>query len=72
VSEREREIERDKQFYIGSLHKSRLLQSPCTSKGVHYNLNRLELLKHTSKRLPNAQVQQQEASYAQALSKRLH
>jgi hypothetical protein len=65
------ERERGKQFYIGSPQKSRVLQSPYTLKGVHYNLKRLQMLKHTSKRLPNAQVQQQETSYAQALSKKL-
>jgi hypothetical protein len=50
--------EKHKQIYIGSSHRPKVVQSPCTSRGFHYNLTRLQLLKHTDKRLLNAQVSQ--------------
>jgi hypothetical protein len=50
------------QFYIGSSYNPEIVQSPCTSKGFHYILNILQVLKDTSKRLPYAQAQLQETS----------
>ena len=46
----ERWRERDTQNnYTNSSHKMRVVQSPCTSKGFHYNLRDYVVLKHPSK-----------------------
>jgi len=68
MREREREREREsrhKQIYTGSSHNKGVAKFPCTSKGFHYNLTRLQLLKDSSKRLPNAQAHLQETSNVQ-------
>jgi len=51
------------QFYIGSSHNTGVVQSPCTSKGFHYNITLdYKLFIDTSKRLLNAQSQLQKTS----------
>jgi len=57
---RESERERERAIYTGSHHKTGVVRSPCTSKGFHYNLTRLQLFKDTSKRLSNAQANMQD------------
>jgi hypothetical protein len=55
VRERERERKEHTNIYPGSSHKPRVVQSPCTSKGFHYNHTRLQV----------AQAHKQETSFAQ-------
>jgi hypothetical protein len=55
TNKRVRERKRDTTIYTGSSHKSRVVQSPCTSKGFHYNHTRLQV----------AQAHKQETSFAQ-------
>lgn len=60
--ETEREKANTKQFFIGSSHNTGVVQSPCTSKGFHYNhsglqiaqghLQETSLLKDTCLRIP--------------------
>jgi len=47
--EGERERERERAIYNGFSHKTGVVQSPCTSKRFHYNLNRFQMLKDSSK-----------------------
>lgn len=70
---RERETERGRERERDSRHKSiilvpptRVVQSPCTFKGFHYNHTRLQLLKDTINRISNAQAQKQETFNAQS------
>jgi len=52
-----RDIERaDISNLYCSSHNTWIVQPPCTSKGFHYNLTRLQLLKDSSKRLPHAKA----------------
>jgi len=45
--------ERHKTIYPGSFYNPEVVQSPCYLQEIfHYNLTRLQLLTHTSKRLP--------------------
>ena len=53
-------------IYTGSSHKPRVVQSPCTSKGFHYNHTRLQLLKHTARDFLCSSITIQETSNAQA------
>ena len=69
---KEKREEMTQEIYTGSSHKPRVVQSPCTSKGFHYNHQDYKCSssqQETSnaqvtpyKRLPNAQAHWRETS----------
>ena len=71
LGEREREREQTQAIYTSSSHNIGVVQSPCTSKGFHYSQYLLQLLKDSSKRLPNAQAHLQKTSILKVTTKRL-
>ena len=63
---REKREEITQEIYTGSSHKPRVVQSPCTSKGFHYNHTRLQMFKPTARDFLCSSNTIQETSNAQA------